>query len=116
MFAERIGHGYRVMNDSKAYERCLKERIHFEACPTSSILTGSVSIQDAMLHRHPILVSYMKSTALLKGLYTLPEFKHPNGTSLENTHPWNFNFQITATYVLMGIVSTNVCMMSPQQC
>lgn len=55
MYAERIGHGYRIMQDPVAYERCLKEKIHFEACPTSSILTGSVSITDASLFRHPIL-------------------------------------------------------------
>ena len=57
MYAERIGHGYRIMGDKSAYARCLKEKIHFETCPTSSILTGSVSISDAMMRKHPILVS-----------------------------------------------------------
>jgi adenosine deaminase len=63
MFAERIGHGYRIMNDKSAYARCLKEKVHFEACPTSSILTGSVSIRDAMLRQHPIMV--MQTSAVV---------------------------------------------------
>ena len=33
MYAERIGHGYRVMQDQELYDKCLKEyNIHFEAC------------------------------------------------------------------------------------
>eukprot|EP00088_Acartia_fossae_P062146 TRINITY_DN7486_c0_g1_i1.p1 TRINITY_DN7486_c0_g1~~TRINITY_DN7486_c0_g1_i1.p1 ORF type:complete len:364 (-),score=82.82 TRINITY_DN7486_c0_g1_i1:340-1431(-) len=39
--AKRIGHGYRVLENPKLYERCLKEGVHFETCPTSSILTGA---------------------------------------------------------------------------
>jgi adenosine deaminase len=43
MRAERIGHGYRLTNDEKSYKKyALEERIHFEACPYSSVLTGSV--------------------------------------------------------------------------
>jgi len=39
--AERIGHGYRVLEDEELYQRCLRDKIHFEVCPTSSILTGA---------------------------------------------------------------------------
>jgi adenosine deaminase len=53
MHAERIGHGYRVVKDAKLYLRCLKDRVHFETCPNSSILTGSVPIGD--VYNHPIL-------------------------------------------------------------
>ena len=55
LFAERIGHGYRVMQDPELYEKCIKAGIHFEACPSSSMLTGSVSLSDAALLKHPVL-------------------------------------------------------------
>lgn len=42
LHAERIGHGYRVIEDDALYRRILDENIHLEACPTSSILTGAV--------------------------------------------------------------------------
>ncbi|KAF0303097.1 Adenosine deaminase [Amphibalanus amphitrite] len=30
MHAERIGHGYHVLEDEELYRRCIKERVHFE--------------------------------------------------------------------------------------
>lgn len=41
LHAMRVGHGYRVLEDEPLYQRCLKNRVHFETCPTSSILTGA---------------------------------------------------------------------------
>jgi len=41
LHAQRIGHGYRVLEDEELYARCLRERVHFEVCPTSSLLTGA---------------------------------------------------------------------------
>ncbi|XP_023335547.1 adenosine deaminase [Eurytemora carolleeae] len=41
LHAMRIGHGYRVLEDQTLYQKCLKDRVHFETCPTSSILTGA---------------------------------------------------------------------------
>ena len=41
LHAERIGHGYRVLEDDNLYARCLRDKVHFETCPTSSILTGA---------------------------------------------------------------------------
>ena len=41
MLADRIGHGYAVLRDSALYARCLRDKVHFEVCPTSSILTGA---------------------------------------------------------------------------
>lgn len=40
MGAERIGHGYRCMEDEALYQRLLRQRVHFETCPISSLLTG----------------------------------------------------------------------------
>lgn len=40
--AERIGHGYHVFDSDCAYKFCLDKGIHFECCPYSSLLTGSV--------------------------------------------------------------------------
>jgi len=41
LYAERIGHGYKVVEDASLYARCLQDRVHFETCPTSSIMTGA---------------------------------------------------------------------------
>ena len=41
LHAQRIGHGYRVLEDEELYQRCLRDRVHFETCPTSSVLTGA---------------------------------------------------------------------------
>ena len=51
--AERIGHGYRVLEDESIYQRCLEQNIHFECCPNSSLLTGAVSLDGGK--SHPIL-------------------------------------------------------------
>lgn len=48
--AERIGHGYRVLEDDSIYNHCLNKGVHFECCPTSSMLTGSVSICGTKTH------------------------------------------------------------------
>nr|ACO11046.1 Adenosine deaminase [Caligus rogercresseyi] len=52
MYAERIGHGYRVLHDKTLYERCIREGVHFETCPISSYLTGGVPLST---HTHPII-------------------------------------------------------------
>ena len=41
--AERIGHGYSVINDTKIYNKCIESNIHFETCPYSSYFTGAIS-------------------------------------------------------------------------
>jgi len=55
MFAQRIGHGYRVMQDPELYQKCLRNSIHFETCPTSSMLTGSVDLATATCLKHPVI-------------------------------------------------------------
>lgn len=53
MHAERIGHGYRVMQDLQMYKKYFIDgkQIHLEACPYSSIMTGSVPLN---WKNHPI--------------------------------------------------------------
>ncbi|KAG0717384.1 Adenosine deaminase [Chionoecetes opilio] len=53
--AERIGHGYHVLEDEEVYKMCQQENIHFEMCPHSSFLTGSVKSLTTPSKRHPIL-------------------------------------------------------------
>lgn len=48
--AERIGHGYRVLENEEFYKYCLEKNIHFECCPTSSLLTGSVNLNSVPVH------------------------------------------------------------------
>jgi len=45
LHAQRIGHGYRVLEDDELYTSCLENKVHFETCPTSSILTGAQPLQ-----------------------------------------------------------------------
>lgn len=52
MLAERIGHGYHIFEDPDIYMMCLTKNVHFEACPYSSLLTGSVPLSTA---KHPIV-------------------------------------------------------------
>ena len=56
LYAERIGHGYKVLDDQALYDKCrLEYKTHFEACPSSSMLTGSVSMSSGALIKHPIV-------------------------------------------------------------
>ena len=42
LHAERIGHGYHVIQDQYIYEECRRRDVHFETCPYSSYLTAAV--------------------------------------------------------------------------
>ncbi|XP_021944160.1 adenosine deaminase [Folsomia candida] len=52
LHAERIGHGYRIVEDASVYNRVKQANIHLECCPWSSLLTGAVSLGT---HPHPIV-------------------------------------------------------------
>lgn len=53
MFAERIGHGYHLLDDPQAYEQlAVKGRLHLEACPLSSVMTSAVPLDWP---KHPIV-------------------------------------------------------------
>ncbi|VDD80855.1 unnamed protein product [Mesocestoides corti] len=52
MFAERIGHGYHVIDDPALYMDVLEKNIHFEMCPLSGWLSGSV---PESWRSHPII-------------------------------------------------------------
>ena len=41
LHVERVGHGYAVVEDKALLERVIREKILFEMCPISSVLTGS---------------------------------------------------------------------------
>mmetsp|Transcript_30168 Transcript_30168/g.77868 ORF Transcript_30168/g.77868 Transcript_30168/m.77868 type:complete len:377 (+) Transcript_30168:19-1149(+) len=50
--AVRIGHGYNLLKDADLYQE-LKDKIHLECCPTSSLLTKAVSSADSWT-THPV--------------------------------------------------------------
>ncbi|WAR16286.1 ADA-like protein, partial [Mya arenaria] len=52
MNAERIGHGYRVLENEDLYAEVRRRGIHLETCPISSICTGAVP-ED--VHKHPVV-------------------------------------------------------------
>ncbi|XP_054276770.1 adenosine deaminase-like [Macrosteles quadrilineatus] len=49
--SERVGHGYHVVEDAAIYKKCIKDQVHFECCPYSSLMTGSVKAGG---ENHPI--------------------------------------------------------------
>ncbi|XP_077994455.1 adenosine deaminase-like [Glandiceps talaboti] len=48
--AERIGHGYRVLDDARLYERIKEKRIHLEVCPMSSYHLSTAGTEDFSKH------------------------------------------------------------------
>ncbi|KAL6119414.1 ada [Pungitius sinensis] len=50
--AERVGHGYRTLEDRDLYQKLLARNMHFEVCPISSKLTGAC---DPDFTKHPII-------------------------------------------------------------
>ncbi|XP_072304958.1 adenosine deaminase [Eucyclogobius newberryi] len=50
--AERVGHGYRTLEDQSLYRQLLHQNMHFEMCPVSSKLTGACSSDFTL---HPII-------------------------------------------------------------
>ena len=51
MGAERLGHGYHAYDDDTTYRRVLREQIHLETCPISSIITKAC---DEDIQKHPL--------------------------------------------------------------
>ncbi|XP_029290801.1 adenosine deaminase [Cottoperca gobio] len=50
--AERVGHGYRTLEDQVLYKKLLAQNMHFEVCPVSSKLTGAC---DPDFTKHPVI-------------------------------------------------------------
>uniref|UniRef100_A0A8C2DGQ5 Adenosine deaminase n=1 Tax=Cyprinus carpio TaxID=7962 RepID=A0A8C2DGQ5_CYPCA len=57
--AERIGHGYKTLEDQTLYKQLLQQNMHFEMCPVSSTLTGAC---DPDFTKHP-LITFKKDKA-----------------------------------------------------
>lgn len=57
--AERVGHGYRTLEDPQLYRQLLQQNMHFEMCPVSSKFTGACSSDFT---QHP-LITFMKDKA-----------------------------------------------------
>ncbi|KAA3680019.1 adenosine deaminase [Paragonimus westermani] len=52
LHAERVGHGYGVLKNPIIYEQVREAGVHFEVCPTSSIMTGAV--KQNTTKKHPV--------------------------------------------------------------
>ena len=46
LHAERIGHGYHVIQDQAIYNMCRSKDVHFETCPYSSYFTAAVRTDE----------------------------------------------------------------------
>ncbi|KAI3379333.1 hypothetical protein SNEBB_003158 [Seison nebaliae] len=53
MFAERIGHGYHVLDDGKIYDLARTSKVHFETCPWSSWYLQSAIMPHDDWTKHP---------------------------------------------------------------
>jgi len=77
--AERIGHGYHVLQDEGIYASCREKRIHFEVCPISSFLTGSVKFD---VDKHPLINFWEDKT-----LWSInDDDTTPQGSTLESDY------------------------------
>ncbi|XP_072222432.1 adenosine deaminase isoform X2 [Leuresthes tenuis] len=54
--AERVGHGYRTLEDEALYKKLLAQNMHFEVCPISSKLTGAC---NSDFTQHPVITFRM---------------------------------------------------------
>ena len=54
MHAERIGHGYRVLENATIYDSLKQRGVHLEECPFSSVKTGAFDIRRHGWKDHPI--------------------------------------------------------------
>lgn len=55
LHAERIGHGYSVVQSAEIYEMCRSRGVHFECCPYSSLYTSAVKRGEGA-DKHPIVI------------------------------------------------------------
>jgi len=91
LFAQRIGHGYRVLEDEELYARCLRERVHFEVCPTSSLLTGA---QPLSFFYHAVCrfsdddanFSINTDDSMVTGTWTEQEYELVRSWGLKESH------------------------------
>ncbi|XP_034445957.1 adenosine deaminase [Hippoglossus hippoglossus] len=102
--AERVGHGYRTLEDPVLYKKLLAQNMHFEVCPISSKLTGacdpdfskhpavtfrkdkanySLNTDDPLIFNSTLHLDY--STALKYMGFTEEEFKRVNIKSAESS-------------------------------
>lgn len=90
MCAERIGHGYNVIFDEEAYQRCLSSNVHFELCPYSSYFTGSIAPDK----RNPIVAfaedganfSISKDDPTVTGVTLEQEYEYCRQLGLNEMH------------------------------
>ena len=76
--AERIGHGYHVLEDPELYRELLRTRMHFEVCPWSSYLTGAC-LPD--FRKHPV-VQFKKDQANYSSTPMTPSSSIPTLTRI----------------------------------
>merc|ERR1719383_1022208 len=59
LHAQRIGHGYHVLDDPEIYSSIVRQRgIHLEECPFSSVKTGAFDLKDKGWPNHPLATFY----------------------------------------------------------
>lgn len=59
LHAQRIGHGYHVLDDSSIYSSVVQRRgIHLEQCPFSSVKTGAFDLKSKGWPHHPLVQFY----------------------------------------------------------
>ncbi|CAH8826354.1 unnamed protein product [Trichobilharzia szidati] len=52
LHAERIAHGYQILENENLYQYITEEKVHFEMCPSTSVMTGAIDMKNPK--NHPI--------------------------------------------------------------
>lgn len=106
MYAERLGHAYRCLQDPKVYAKVLETGIHVECCPHSSIYTGAVPITNA--DKHAIIrfaedganFSISKDDPMVTGSTLDDEYRILREMGLKESHFVKANFSAAAASFL----------------
>ncbi|RWS09044.1 Adenosine deaminase-like protein, partial [Dinothrombium tinctorium] len=109
MFAERIGHGYHVVEDADLYES-YKHRVHFETCPVSSYLTGAVT-SNFNNGKHPI-VQFAEdnvSFSISKDDTTMVQ------TTLDDEYKYLMNLGLTEAYFVKSNLNSAKASFLPKE-
>ncbi|KAK7866375.1 hypothetical protein R5R35_003297 [Gryllus longicercus] len=106
--AERIGHGYHVVKDNSVYKMCQERDIHFECCPWSSLLTGSV---NPGISKHPI--ARFAEDEVNFSLNT--DDTTITGMTLQNDYDLAGSWGLTEAHVIRANINALRCSFLPQK-
>lgn len=101
MGADRIGHGLHIINDPELIELVISNNITLELCPSSNVLTGSVS----NIHRHPFMA------LMAAGVRTTINTDDPALFDID----WNSEYQLAADKLGLDSDAISTCISNARE-